>query len=375
MPAKTREKRFPKQDWTKYSNGTLQAMMLPGQPPSQRVFACQILNSWGRGKMFVLNSIGKPAGQSDLVDMLDMHRQQVSLACGWLVSNDWLLIDDGGRMFPNPYPEPEAAAEEPAPAALPPGVPTIDEFQDQKDPSLAADTAEAKEKWNDVRTRRRKVESAYEELLEEKLKNGTVDEVTPDLSTVQGQNPGALLTKPVGTVDSILITRTSQTLVSERDAASTQIRQSLTHCFGFVLPETDRIVDEFAGLAEQHGITVEQLGWWMGEKAEAKRQRRKPVTSAGAVRDWAREELGAWAKQNADRLRAAVAAPVEEEPLSLEAEIRLAIELAENPDFEDHCQRKEFLADLARLTREHPAEVAAERELARQHTKAGGAGV
>jgi hypothetical protein len=100
---------FPPWAFTRFSNAALEAMMLPGQPPRLRVFACYVRFSWVYGSEFVVPPNGEAATQAEMAKKLSLSRTHLNNTHVSLVADGWLIPDDQGRIIPNPTPPGRAA--------------------------------------------------------------------------------------------------------------------------------------------------------------------------------------------------------------------------------------------------------------------------
>jgi hypothetical protein len=83
---------FPPWNYTRFANAALEAMMRPGQPVRQRVFACYVRFSWGYGSTFVVKSNGEAATQAWAADKLSISRTHLNNVHLWLVANTWIVL-------------------------------------------------------------------------------------------------------------------------------------------------------------------------------------------------------------------------------------------------------------------------------------------
>jgi hypothetical protein len=373
--------KFPKGDWTKFSNGTLEAMMQPGQPPGQRIFACACRKAWGYGKQYVVNGDGKPATRKNFEDWLDMSKQQVSFHVVAFQESDWLREDNEGRLFPNPYPKPEPpSAPENDPEPVFPGLPTREEFRALQDPNFATDKAELLDKWNKLRTRQRELDNAYDALVAEiaaksEAVNGTVDANEETSQRYKPENAAVPLTK--------FEAHPYMSSKKERKKNTEQAGRPLLE----ETPEPERAARLPADPGEDPLKTLlEKYAWNIGKSADEgevaaiyKALRKAPVEQL-ATRLAARIKGGLQlhSYKGIEKIAREDCAPhpwvVQVAPpgarLTLEEEIETALQLAERPEWADDPRRADWIADLEELEKERPELVARLRErLAKPKTR------
>jgi hypothetical protein len=105
------------------------------------------------------------------------------------------------------------------------------------------------------------------------------DLLQPGLNTVSECGPDELQNKPA--------------------SPAHQIRDALTHSHGYTLRKGDQLPGQLAAIAEKLRLPITALELWISEKIAEKKRKSYPIDSAGALLEFAQEDLIPWARKNA----------------------------------------------------------------------------